>query len=533
MKRTISLILALLMLCSMTVAAVAEEMMPGYYTPPVMNDGQYPIAQEGVKLTFWQPISGQATKYIQSHDENLSYVVAQNDTGVDIEFIHPIAGSEQEAFNLLLNSGNLPDMIQISDDGWYNGGLQAMYDDGIIVDLTPYLDEYAPQYKEVIEYDDLGYAQTHLDGKVLGFYKITYADKIPYIRFNTNKEWLAEYGQPEPKTTAEYEAYFDWILENKPGVTPVYFGLTYDQSMNLTMGAFDMLYNWYLDREDGRTVKYWANSESYKDWLELMRSWYEKGYFSRDFVSLTGTETQSMFDAGKLAVIADSVDATESRVIDEFPITNFPYMRPTEDYVLGSNLASNPVGDGGDYITVITTACENVEAAVQFMNYGYTFEGSLPYNFGVEGEAWNWNEENMPEFTELCTNNPDGMTNIDVCWVLHAHFATRYTYPDDLTIPTAGDVDSMAIRTLWADDTNEQNFLQMPPYTLTTDESSEYSDLMIQVETFAQEKMYQFITGAESLDNFDAYVAEVNEMGLTRATEIVQAASDRFFANAR
>lgn len=532
MKKTLSLILALLMLLS-TVGALAEEMMPDYYTPPVMNEGQYPIAEEGVKLTFWQAISGQASKFIQTHDENPAYIQAQEDTGVDIEFIHPVVGSEKESFNLMLNSGELPDMIQMSNDSWYNGGLQAMYDDGIIVDLTPYLDEYAPQYKEVIEYDDLGYAQTHNDGKVLGFYKITFADKIPYVRFNTNKELLAEYGKPEPKTIEEHEAYFDWILANKPGVTPLYFSLNSDFDMNLTMGAFDMLYSWYLDRADGRTVKYWANSDSYKDWLTLMNEWYNKGYFSRDFVSLTGTEAEAMFDTGKLAVLASSVDATEARVIDEFPVTNFPYMRPTEDYVLGSGLASNPVGDGDDFITVITTACEDVEAAIQFMNYGYTFEGSLPYSFGIEGEAWNWDENNMPKFTELCTNNPDGMTNIDVCWVLHAHFATRYTYPDDLTIPSAGDVNSMVIRTLWADDTNEQNFLQMPPYTMTVDESTEYTDLMIQVETFAKEKMYQFITGAESLENFDAYAAEVTDMGLDRATEIVQGATDRFFANAR
>ena len=208
-------------------------------------------------------------------------------------------------------------------------------------------------------------------------------------------------------------------------------------------------------------------------------------------------------------------------------------MRPTEDFVLGSNLASNPVGDGGDHLTVITTACKNVEAAVQYLNYGYTFEGSLPFNFGIEGKSWEWDENNMPAYTDLCTNNPDGMSNIDVCWVLHAHFATRYCYPDDLTIPSSGDTNSMIIRTLWADDENEQNFLQMPPITLTVDEANERNDIMQQVNTYANEKKLQFITGAESLDNFDAYAAELEGLSLSRAVEITQAATDRFFANAQ
>ena len=88
----------------------------------------------------------------------------------------------------------------------------------------------------------------------------------------------------------------------------------------------------------------------------------------------------------------------------------------------------------------------------------------------------------------------------------------------------------MKIRTLWIDDKNEQNFLQIPPISLTAEETEERSDIMIQVETFAMEKMIQFITGAESLDNFDDYIAEVEGLGLNRAIEITQNAVDRFQA---
>lgn len=528
MKKLVALVLAV-MLFTGVAASLAEELLPGYYTPPKMTEGQYPIKQEGVTLTYWAPFDGTAPKFISTLAENDGYIQAMADTGVTLEFTHPIQGSEIDQFNLMLNSGNLPDMIQMSGESWYNGGLRAMYEDGIIVDLTPYLDEYAPQYKEITEYNELGYAQMHADGKVLGFYKVTIADKIPYIRFNTNKAWIAEYGKSEPKTIEEYEAYFDWILANKEGVVPVFFNLDYDQAMNLTMGAFDLIYDWYLDKADGKTVKYWASSENYKSWLELMNKWYNKGYFHRDFASLTTADAQALFDGGKLACIADSVDATEGRVAGSFAVTNFPYMRQTADQVLGSNLPSNLVGDGGDYVTVITTACKNVEAAVQYLNYGYTFEGSLPFSFGIEGKAWNWGANGIPEFTDWVIDNPE-MSPIDHCWVSHTHFATRYTYPDDITIPTGkGAVNSMAIRTLWADDKNEQNFLQMPPLSLTSDEASERADIMQQVNTYANEKKLQFITGAESLDNFDAYLAELNAMQLDRATEITQTATNRFY----
>ena len=527
MKRVLSIALCLVLFASVGLAE-----LEGYYKPPVMNEGQYPI-EGNVTLKYWMPINAGAKNFIASYDENPSYQLIQEKTGVDIEFIHPSPGNDAEAFNLLLAGGELPDMIQMSSSSWYAGGLEAMYQDGIIIDLTEYLDDYAPQYKEVINYNRLAQLQCYQDGKALGFWKITFADKMPYNRFNTNKDWLDEAGMKEPKTIAEYEAYFDWILANKEGVTPLFAGSianSSEQTNNLTMGAFDMIFTWFLDKNDGKTVRYWAEADTYKDWLELMHSWFDKGYFGTDFVSLPMTEAQSLFDAGKIACIADSVDATYSRDKDNFTVTNLPYMRKEADSVLGSNLANNPVGDGGQWVTVITSACKNVEAAIRYMNYGYTYEGSLPFTFGVEGVHWNWGEDGVPKFTDVILNNADGMTISNVSYALKIHFGSRYCYPDSIGHPgTASNQEALRIRTMWAADTNEQNFLQIPPINLTSEEQAERTDIMVPVDTYAKEMMLKFIMGAESLENFDAYKAELETLNLGRALEITQAAVDRFY----
>ena len=44
--------------------------------------------------------------------------------------------------------------------------------------------------------------------------------------------------------------------------------------------------------------------------------------------------------------------------------------------------------------------------------------------------------------------------------------------------------------------------------------------------------MLKFITGIESLDNFDSYVETLNSMGLTQLTEVYQAAYSRYQARA-
>ena len=255
LKRILTLTLALALLCG---SALAAEHLEGYYTPPPMNEGQYPIDEEGVTLTYWMPINSGAANFISSYDENPSYQAVQANTGVDIEFIHPAAGTEVESLQLLLASGELPDMIQVQREDWYSGRLKALYEDGAIIDIAPYLDEYAPQYKEVINHDEVAQRQIIDDGKVYGFYKITYADPMPYVRFNVNKDWLDEFGMTEPKTIAEYEAFFQAVLDNKPGVVPLFISRTSAEQINLLMGAFDMLDDWYL--ADDSTVGYWADA---------------------------------------------------------------------------------------------------------------------------------------------------------------------------------------------------------------------------------------------------------------------------------
>ena len=535
MKKLIALVLVLMLFVPAAFAAPTyEEALPGYYKPPVANEGQYPIQGENLKLTYWMPINSGAAQFISSYEENPAYQLIQKNTGVDIEFIHPAAGTDKESFQLLFG-GELPDMILFNNGNWYTGDLAAMYEDGIIIDLMPYLEQYAPQYKAIVDSNELCAAQAYADGKALGFYKMTYADKIPYIRMNINADWMKEAGlAKEPQTIAEYEQYFQWIKDNKPECTPLYLDLNASaMNLNVLAGAFDFLMDWYVTKEDSNKVAYWANSPEYKEWLTLMNSWYTKGYISADSLSQTLTEAQAMFDAGKVGAVIDSVDATLTRLYKNeghFTLTNCPYLTKEKGQMLGSNLAATPIGDGGEWVTVVTSACKNPEIAVQYLNYCYTYEGSLIPNWAVEGEAWNWADNNFPMYTDLMFANPLGMTHSNVSYAIKIHFGAKYCYPDDITsVAMLNDPTALNIRTMWKGLGTEDNYLQMAPIKLTSDEAAERADLMAQVDTYAKEMRIKFITGAESLDNFDAYVKSVEEYGLLDAIEITQGAHNRFF----
>lgn len=70
----------------------------------------------------------------------------------------------------------------------------------------------------------------------------------------------------------------------------------------------------------------------------------------------------------------------------------------------------------------------------------------------------------------------------------------------------------------------------MPPVTPTSEESREYSAIMNEINTYRDEMVLKFIFGTESLDNFDTYVKNIENMGLDRALEIQRAALERYNA---
>jgi len=525
MKKFLALVLCMLLLVPSALAST--EKIGEWYAPPRMTEGQYPVA-EGTTLTYWVELNAGAAKYISNQGENPANIKLQEDTGITIQYIHPAAGMGKESFNMLIASGELPDMIEMPSANWYNGGLQALYDAGAIIDLAPYLDEYAPQYKEVLADNDVATRQVWNNGKVFGFYKMTYAQPLAHYINNTRQDWLEEAGMETLRTIEEYEAFFDWILANKEGVLPIYNSRSV-LGLNLLMGCFDLINDWMLPKGEEGTVTYYAYTQNFKEYLALMNKWYEKGYISKDFMTLTDTEARAMFDSGKIAVKSDPGLDIVARNAANFPVIHVWPLRKTADYRLGSGMSNAPIGStyGGDYVTVITSACKNVEAAIEYMNYGYTFEGSLVHNFGVEGELWNWGEDGIPEFTDLILNNPDGISITDGSFCLKNHFSSRYCYSDAIQHPgNNANTHNTNLRLEWTKDTD--NYLQMPPVTLTVEEATERNELMGEIETYVEEMRLKFITGTESLDNYDAYLETLKSLGMERAIELTQAALDRF-----
>ncbi|WP_375533103.1 hypothetical protein [Paenibacillus terreus] len=79
--------------------------------------------------------------------------------------------------------------------------------------------------------------------------------------------------------------------------------------------------------------------------------------------------------------------------------------------------------------------------------------------------------------------------------------------------------------TLWSNITQEK---RMPPVSISVEDSSRYSSIMTDVNTFKDEMILKFIMGTEPLDNFDNYVEMLKGLGIEEAIQIQQAALERY-----
>ena len=66
------------------------------------------------------------------------------ETGVNIEFMHPPTGQIKEQFSLILADGSLPDMMEYSWVQDYPGGPEKAIKDGVILPLNDVFEQYCP-----------------------------------------------------------------------------------------------------------------------------------------------------------------------------------------------------------------------------------------------------------------------------------------------------------------------------------------------------------------------------------------------------
>ena len=516
MKKTLAFLLALCMAMSFC-SAMAEI--------------TYPL-DDNLSIKVWIAMDAGNSQYLTNYGDSPVWQRFQEVTGVKIEFIHPTYGAEKDGFATMMAGGDLPDVI-IDFGAYYNGGVVAAYEDEVIYDLTPYLEEYAPDYYAIINANDDYRRQFYTeDGKVLSFDLYALEDNPNAVSVILRADWCEEFGlvPAELDTYEEIEVYFQKILENKPGTVPFLNPLGED-GMRSTMWGYDLIPDFMC--KDGKVV-YYANTDEYRQWLTMMNRWYNNGYLGQDFSTAKGATIRKQFVAGEvgcqLLAIGNAYADCEAGGV---AMDKGPYWLSTEDmtvhcYYLGVDKATG-------IQSVITTSCDEklIPAICKFMNYCYTEEGAVFSCWGPEGISWDgYDEKGERKFTDWVVNNPTYTTSVmhNVC---RLNYWPRAKYMDATCNPNVvKDPIVREMRRRYTVMDNYQTDWYIPAAVkYTVEETEDRSEIMTNVETFTKESMFKFIKGDLSVEtDWDDYVKTLANFKLDKAVEITQTAYNRYLA---
>lgn len=497
-----------------------------------MDPTELPLSDGSTTFDVWMAAPGTVSQVEDLANSNETYAELQSRTGVGIHFQMANFFTQMDQFNLMAASGDFPGIMN-GAAGLYSAGPDAALDEEIFVNLLDYEDAM-PHYSAIINSDAKIFNEVSTpEGNLVAFYSLFdynkyggRGDKGYFIR----QDWLDDLGMDMPKT---YDQLHDVLtaFKTEKGANSA-FVLPVSGMNDFVTGGFGIGSNFYV--ENG-TIKFGPLEQGYRDYLELMAKWYSEGLIYSDYynyaneIMFDGTD---MIGSGQVALYYNEVGT----------MTTYAEMSQDPNFVVRA-IAPVAQEEGGKVYPTefrftavdnarwsVTTNCPDPELAVQLCDYLYTTDGILLANYGVEDVTFAYNAEGKPEFTDLIMNNPDGYSYRDSV-ALHVIDGMGTIY-DALRGASNYTQLQLAAFDDWMDANLDYSKALPSNEMLNMEEKAEYASIYSDVETFLKEAIAKYIIGDFSFDSYDTdFVGKLESMNIDRCVELYQEAYDRYMEN--
>ena len=478
MKKTLAILLALVLTLSMCTFAAAEE-------------------AKVIKVLHVN----------QSFDMNDNYVgkLLEEATGYKVEYSYY---TDDNQLAMEVASGTDYDLITLSTSMY-----QTLLAQGALKDIAPLLENY-PTLKENIS--SLGWI--YVAGQDGGIYGIPNVDDAVYVGgIGYRSDIFAEHNYQEPNTIDEF---YDLLvaIKNDTGMIP----LTGNAAVEAVIAsAFGLSYDFVVDEENDAIIS-WLRLPGMKEYLAWMNKAYNEGLIDIDWPVNTGDTINNKISSNQACMTYAAHWSTlnwvnalvESGDTDAY----FKSIVPLEDATGKRHIA---VSNGISRIFAIPVTASDEDAAytLEMIANRLEKENYWLFNDGIEGTHYTLGEDGIP-LPILPIFNDDmgkgseyqiGRNQFEhpITWMARVH-KTQVQWD------TFYDSNSKAAK--YGFEGKPLTFANFPEYT-------EYSSALT---TLCNDYFKQVIAGTESLDSYDDFVAEWEASG---GKELEDAATEWYRAN--
>ena len=554
-KKILALALILGLFCSMV--AIAEE-NPAGISPILGFGGEWASGSWGVSqlpLSDGDPIHVSCMFPRQSgHPESFDDIWWSKEllkrANVVIDWTLVESSGFEEKKNLVLAAGDYPDIFM---DGIKKTDEQTFGPLGIFVNLAPYIEEYAPNTRELFErFPDVKKSLSYPDGAIYNLcdFNITPRDQFvsaPYY----NEQWVLDMGLEIPETLDDLYDIFVAVRDgdaDADGETDDEIPLLYSFE-NATDFKYSVLaaYGLIALRDDYGIMADYAEEgqylfvpvqEGYKDYLTYMNKLYTEGILSPDCFTASGEQINAKVQSLDVFMIAGTPYGVMANDEDWMKYDMLPFLtsEKSDEKIWPGTLRH--VRSWGNF--VMTDKCQYPVEMVKLQDYFYSEVGSMMVRAGREYgtyDDYGWEiiitDEATGEWTSKIHYDTENFSGY-YAWRQH-NAPLQGTY-------VAGEFQNKVMiasdyKNNWYSETKmgtgRTDFMQIPyPEVTFTEEEQDTLMVYVDIANYVKSMEAKFITGDADIEGeWDTYVSTIDGMGLEDIIAVKQAAYDRWNLN--
>lgn len=477
-------------------------------------------------------------------------------TGAKIDFQTVANEVWNEQFGLKIASKDLPDVFN-GVVPYTGGDLQAL-SDGVIVSMTPYMEQgYMPNLSKFYEtFPHFGDLMRSSDGDYLCVPPIRgFGENLNSNGLVIRKDLLDKAGLDVPTTIEEW----DKTLRVFKEMDVIPFSPRDNKWLNTNMPFISAWNMTYFEYQDNGVVKYGAVQPEFKEYLELMHTWYEDGLLDPDYLTSDTKTITAKVSAGLVGSYVGAAGGNLKNpwyaIVEENVDSPIEYIgAPVPTLEKG---ATPKIGPRYDEYTAntgfyISSKCANPELTALVLDFMYSEEANKALYYGVEGVNYNVTADGLidpyekqadgsyknlgeswnPGFGDVGPGQLIGILDYENNAILDPT-GSKVVVPAPLgDNPTALELKKRHIDevrqdalSLWA---SFEAVNRVPAMNYTVEDAQARADVYGDIETYVYEGVTQFIMGQRDLDTFDAFAAEIKAMGVDKALAITQKYLDAY-----
>lgn len=532
--------------------------------------GEFPIVDKEITLTFYKEGAISDADAAKLHDNGVIKYI-RDTTGINMEFVYINSAEGKQKMSLDFAGGTYPDGALLDWGTLFTRDniMQYGVKEGIIIPLNDYIDQYGLELNKILEMRPLYKGMiTAPDGKIYGLPRFTECYHcMSYPKLWFNYAWMEKLGLSEPQTTEELYNVLKAFKEKDPNGNgqadeiPLTGGIEYSEALEyylmnsfISTPAASTPSNprTFLSWIDGK-VQFVADKPQYKDGLTWIKKLYDEGLidpanFTQGSEGLSQVvRTDPMIVGGytcdHMGMGIDFNNQETSAMFHALP----PVAGP-------EGVRVQPLQDGATQMSgfhfALFDKCSNPAAAYRLADFLLSEYMMFVGHYGIEGITWNPPEDpealniqggplkcvvvKLPEDApqdqkDLLANNGFWTGFMGDLIERRAMWSPAVSGPDDPMLLT-----NYESRLDWETQRTDDYWPERSlPGTLFMEQdlSDEFAELLTNINSHVQKNTAMFITGARSLDEWDAYLAELKQFGVDRYLEIYTDAYAQFQAN--